>query len=666
MAIETVIPNVLYRSDRPGHDSKQVGEPGVAARCAEAKGLGINTIICLLDDEQLTFYSTVPGGLLGYYRQAGFDVIPRPTEDHVPVPEAVLSRIFSDFLNAEKAVVVHCSAGRVRTGEAINYLLNNTANKFRALVENLMREHAGRGRPLAHFLKVTQLAVQLYDLLESKHQLPPRYRTVLWSAAILHDIGTDPQLGTTPESHAWRSADKILEDDIKCHLASALEIATVASLHSLEGEPQKGALGKVYERINSLWPAKPIPREILILAGILRVADGFDRGLDQSVKDVQLEGDDIVATGSGPSFCPNVRRAQKKGALLTELIGVRVADADSQGGAPFEPLTVKPKPPAPVLFFDFLGTIIHHETMRAMPMLPFMIRRLQARGCRVVVLTSFEQGRAQRMAAQAGLAGDLEIHSTQNRGQIVGQILRASPATERAYYIDDKPEGLASVLRAGLDCLKGRILGFTGSRKHCATEGEEIGIALWCQRNRVPLALSPYDILCHLREDEAIENYAAEPPDLSPEELGLLIPGLAHPFSVSGGDAEQALGVLVWNNRKDWTPIWENLGWIGGCECQCKIMIRSALLSLGMDAASILSAANKAHEHIDAVHQLPPPDQRQVKARLNEIRTLMNVGLTQIGAAAEDVRPAGNEGNWERNRMQRLDREFLLNLADAD
>lgn len=662
-------PGLLYRSPRPGYDpnqkTRQVEEAEVANWCAQAVALEIKAIVCLLDDKQLPLYSSVPNGLLGYYHREHFEVYPHPTADHKPVPEAVLEHVFSNFLNAKKPVLVHCSAGVDRTGKVIEYLIKTGAIPFWKQCERLMLYHSGVGRPESHFRQVTRLAMLLYDGLESKHKLHPRYRTALWAAAILHDIGTDPRLGSDPDSHAWRSADKILKDDIKCPLASSPEIATVASLHSLEGDTQEGTVGKVYERIIARWSPKPIPGELMVLASILRVADGFDRSLDGSVSGLQLQGDTILAQGNGPQFHGNVRRAQKKCALLTELLGVRVADVDPQGGCAPLPVSVKPRPPAPILFLDFLGTIIHHKTKRAMPMLRFMIHWLRASGYRVVVLTSFEKGEAQTMAAKAELDVDLEIHSTQNRGQMVGQILRAAPATERAYYIDDKPEGLESVLRAGLPCLSGRIVGFTGSRRHCETHGATAGMAPWCQTNGVSLALSPYDILCRLQEYEVVEKYVAEKPDLSPEELGLLIPGLAHPFSAVGG-AARAVGTFVLANRNDWTAIWKNLGWIGCCECQCKIMIRSALLSLEIDTAAIPGVASKAHEHIAAVNALRSADKRRVGTRLGEIRSLMDVGLRQIGAAAEDCRPPDGEGNWEKNRMQRLDTEFLSKLVNAD
>jgi exopolyphosphatase/pppGpp-phosphohydrolase len=169
-----------------------------------------------------------------------------------------------------------------------------------------------------HFLEVTRHAMAIFDL--PIHKLPPRYRTVLWAAAMLHDIGTSDKLSQGPASHAWRSADKILNDNIMCNLASALEIATVASLHRREGTEMSGNVGDVYPRILEAPNATQVPKELLTLAAMLRVADGLVRYPDTSITNICLTENKILIEGGGTGFKDSFNQAVKKSPLLTEML----------------------------------------------------------------------------------------------------------------------------------------------------------------------------------------------------------------------------------------------------------------------------------------------------------------------------------------------------------
>ena len=124
-----VIPGILFRSARPGYPSRTVAEAEVAEWVGRARSRGIQTILCLLDDQPLAYYPEVPGGLPDYYRQAGFVVLHHPVQDHrkppLPVvPPEVLVSAYSDFLKAAKPMLVHCSSGCDRTGAVVDYLVS--------------------------------------------------------------------------------------------------------------------------------------------------------------------------------------------------------------------------------------------------------------------------------------------------------------------------------------------------------------------------------------------------------------------------------------------------------------------------------------------------------------------------------------------------------------
>ncbi len=127
--IEWVKEGVLARSLRPGYPKKQgIGQAEVDRWLEPIQESGIRSIICLLDDEQLKFYD-VTEGLVAYYRKKGFDVVHIPVRDHKsPALSPEESRgVLEAFRGLPKPVLVHCSAGRDRTGAAVRFLSKESA-----------------------------------------------------------------------------------------------------------------------------------------------------------------------------------------------------------------------------------------------------------------------------------------------------------------------------------------------------------------------------------------------------------------------------------------------------------------------------------------------------------------------------------------------------------
>ena len=126
---EWVIEGVLAQSQRPGYPVDRPAVGTVHEWAYAVLGMGIRSILCILDYQQLAHYDHLHldgGGLLGYYRSLELAVEHVYAEDHKIPPLSLeeLQAAWQAFQSLEKPLLIHCSAGRDRTGAAIIYILS--------------------------------------------------------------------------------------------------------------------------------------------------------------------------------------------------------------------------------------------------------------------------------------------------------------------------------------------------------------------------------------------------------------------------------------------------------------------------------------------------------------------------------------------------------------
>ncbi len=180
----------------------------------------------------------------------------------------------------------------------------------------------------AHARHVAMLSVQLFDALAPGHRLPAPARSLLESAALLHDIGRH----ISYPGHHKHTYYLVKNGDLRGF--SPLEIETIALVarYHRRAHPRKSHAG-----FASL--GKPARRVVRVLAGMLRIAEALDRSHKQVVKSVRVVerqgGLRVLCRAQGDSELERWGVARQS-ELLAEALGrpLRVAIVGEAGALP--------------------------------------------------------------------------------------------------------------------------------------------------------------------------------------------------------------------------------------------------------------------------------------------------------------------------------------------
>ena len=176
-----------------------------------------------------------------------------------------------------------------------------------------------------HVQHVATLAVHLFDELEDLHGLSDHDRLILEAAATLHDIGWSA--APSGKGHHRESARIIREHGWQHFSRDSVNLmAQVARYH------RKSLPDLEHEDFAALSPAERL--RVQQLAGLLRIADGLDRGHQQQIAHLSAEifpGRVIIHLSSPGPATREIAAATRKADLARAVFQCEIVFAPHPG-----------------------------------------------------------------------------------------------------------------------------------------------------------------------------------------------------------------------------------------------------------------------------------------------------------------------------------------------
>ena len=129
-----------------------------------------------------------------------------------------------------------------------------------------------------HSEQVAKLALKIFDFLSDKYNLDSKDKDFLEAAALMHDIGSH----ISHSQHHRHSYYLIINSDLLGYNYNELEIIANIARYHRKSHPKIKHEG--YNKLDYISKEK-----VKKLAGILRIADGLDRGHCCAIKDIELK-----------------------------------------------------------------------------------------------------------------------------------------------------------------------------------------------------------------------------------------------------------------------------------------------------------------------------------------------------------------------------------------